>query len=295
MTIRRGSLVTVLVLTASVIALTAVGSASAAQGRAAGLTAGTPSASGSAVICTSAKRHRFAMWLSQGIDKALAGRRSVVGLTVADPHLDLTCVLHQTSHFDAASAIKVTIISALLLAENGPSHLTARQKNLAWLMITRSDNKAATALWDHVGIDGMQRFLNRARMRHTILSDAWGLTQLTAQDELTLLELLANPSKVLSGPSRRYVLWLMAHVVPSQRWGVPAGAPARVQVSVKNGWLPDPDTGAWHINSIGAFSGKNISYQIAILTSGNRSEEYGIDTIEAAARVINRDISLARG
>jgi beta-lactamase class A len=290
MGIRRGSLVTALVLTASVIALAAVGSASAAQGRA----SGTSSASAS-MICTSATRHRFAVWLSQGIDKALAGRKSVVGLTVADPHLGLTCALRETSHFDAASAIKVTIISALLLAEHGPSHLTAKQKSLAWLMITRSDNNAATALWDHVGIDGMRRFLNKAGMRHTILSHAWGLTQLTAQDELTLLQLLANPNRVLGGPSRRYVLGLMAHVVPSQRWGVPAGAPARIQVSVKNGWLPDPGNGAWHINSIGAFSGQNVSYQIAILTSGNRTEGYGIDTIEAAARVINRDISLARG
>jgi beta-lactamase class A len=246
------------------------------------------------MICSSSKRHRLAVWLSGGIERALAGRVSLVGLKVSDPRLALTCTLHQNTQFDAASAIKATIISALLLADHGPSHLTSAQKNLAWLMITQSDNNAATALWNEVGISGMQRFLDRAGMRHTVLSPAWGLTQLTAEDELTLLRVLAYPSRVLTGPSRSYVLWLMAHVVPSQRWGVPAGAPARLQVSVKNGWLPDPFNGAWHINSIGAFIGRNVSYQIVILTSGNPSESYGISTIEAAARVINRDIALAR-
>ena len=48
-------------------------------------------------------------------------------------------------------------------------------------------------------------------------------------------------------------------------------------VHVKNGWLPYPDTdlGAsdWHINSIGAFTGTNVSYQIVILTAAGRPAE----------------------
>ena len=251
-------------------------------------------------ICRSASRPRFAAWLSRGIQRALAGRVSRVGLTVADPHLGLSCALHRTSHFDSASAIKATIISALLYKEHGPSHLTADQRGLAWRMITQSDNAAASALWDEVGDAGMQRFVTAAKMSHTILDDdAWGLSQLTAQDELTLLKLLTTHGTVLSDTSRGYVLWLMSKVIASQRWGVPDGAPADVTVSVKNGWLPDPFTERWHVNSIGAFRslgayrGRHISYQIAILTDGNRSESYGIGTIQAAARVINHDI--ARG
>jgi beta-lactamase class A len=257
----------------------------------------TPTVAGApaAAICTStlAKRHKFAAWLSNGIRRALAGRDSVVGLTVADPRLGLTCALDETAHFDAASVIKVTILSALLLARGGPSHLTGSQKSLARLMITESDNNAATALWNEVGTAGMQRFLDRAGMRHTVLAYAWGLTQLTAQDELTLLRVLTTPGKVLSTASRHYVLGLMARVVPSQRWGVPDGAPRGVTVSVKNGWLPYPTGRDWHINSIGAFYGRDVAYEIAILTSGNPSEADGIATVQAAARVINRDI--ARG
>jgi beta-lactamase class A len=247
-------------------------------------------------ICTSAKRPKLAARISRGISAALAGRtNSVVGLAAADPAAGLTCQLNQTLHFYAASVIKVTIISALLLKVHGPSGLSKTQRNLAYLMITQSDNNAATALWNDAGMRAMRRFLRRAGMQHTELNVAWGLTLITAQDELTLLHLLANPGTVLGKNSRNYVLGLMAHVISSERWGVPAGAPSDVTVHVKNGWLPYPRADDWHINSIGAFTGKHIAYQIAILTgppaSGGQGESYGIQTVQDAAEVINHQIA----
>jgi beta-lactamase class A len=253
--------------------------------------AGAQESPASRPACVSAEHPRLAARLSRGIAAALRGRRSVVGLTVSDGGLDLSCARDRGGHFDAASVIKVTIISALLRKVGGASHLTRHQRSLAWAMITESNNDAATDLWDQVGMNGMQRFLNLARMSHTRLNDAWGLTKITAQDELTLLRLLTSKGSVLSTASRRYVLWLMAHVVSAERWGVPAGAPADVTVHVKNGWLPYPTGSDWHINSIGAFTGRSADYQIVVLTSGNPSEDYGIDTIEDAARVINRDLA----
>jgi beta-lactamase class A len=248
-------------------------------------------------ICTSAKDPALAAKISNGVTAALRSRTdSTVGLAVADARDGLTCKLHWASHFDAASVIKVTIISALLLKEGGPSGLTSEQRSLAWLMITQSDDDAATALWNDVGgVTGMQVFLNKAGMSHTDLNYAWGLTLLTAQDELRLLDLLVFPNKVLSTASRVYVLYLMKNVTPSQRWGVPAGAPKDITVHVKNGWLPYPDTNLnaddWHINSIGTFNAHDINYEIVILTDGEQSEGYGIDTVQAAAEVINKDVA----
>lgn len=248
-------------------------------------------ASASKAICVSHLHPKLAARLSRGIAEALAGRVSRVGLTAADPALGLACRLYQTRHFDAASVIKVTIISALLLKIGGPSHLTKAQRTAAWEMITESDNNAANTLWFETGSTALHRFLARAKMTHTELASAWGLSQLTAQDELTLLKLISMPGKVLSTASRRYVLWLMEHVVSDQRWGTPAGAPAGVTVHVKNGWLPYPSGHDWHINSLGIFTGHQISYQIAVLTSDNPSEGYGIDTVQAAAHVINTDLA----
>jgi len=268
-------------------------SAAAAPSRAAGP---TPAAS----ICTSAKHPRLAARISSGITAALAGRSdSVVGLAAADPAEDLSCAFHQTWHFYSASVIKVTIISALLRKVHGPAGLTSAQRHLAYLMITQSSNSAATSLWHDVGMSDMQAFLDRAGMQHTILSNAWGLTQITAQDELTLLQVLATNRNVLSKSSRQYVLWLMASVIPSERWGVSAGAPSDITVHLKNGWLPYPKAGDWHINSIGAFTGKDISYRIVVLTgpasAGGQGENYGIETVQLAADVINRILARRQG
>jgi beta-lactamase class A len=251
-------------------------------------------------ICISAKHPKLAAKISSGIKAALAGRTdSAVGLTADDPAEDLSCAFHRTWHFYAASAIKVTILSALLRKVHGPRRLTRAQRNLAYLMITQSNNNAATALWNDVGMTDMQAFLNRAGMRHTILSDAWGLTQITAQDELTLLRVLTTSNKVLSKASRQYAMRLMAEVIQSERWGVSAGAPSNVTVHIKNGWLPYPKAIDWHINSIGAFTGKHISYQIVVLTgpatAAGQGESYGIQTVQLVADVINRMLARRQG
>ncbi len=72
--------------------------------------------------------------------------------------------------------------------------------------------------------------------------------------------------------------------------GVPAGAPAGVTVHVKNGWLPQP-THAWRINSIGSFCGHGRDYMIVVLTWDNPAMTYGVDTVQAVAEVINRDLN----
>ena len=248
-------------------------------------------AQAAAPVCVSAAHPKLAAEMSGDITRALRGRRSVAGLAAADPGLGLSCALNAGEHFDAASAIKVTILSALLLEKGGPGYLTAAQRSLAYAMITQSSNSAADALWAQAGISGMQRFLDRAGMTHTVLNAAWGLSGLTAADELTLLRLLTSPGSVLTTASRSYVLSLMARVIPSERWGTPAGVGAGITVQVKNGWLPYPTGRDWHINSLGAFAGPGTAYQMAILTSGNPSMGYGIDTIQGAARVINTDIA----
>src|SRR5260370_34682745 len=78
----------------------------------------------------------------------------------------------------------------------------------------------------------------------------------------------------------------MAHVIASERWGVPAGTPTNVIAHVKNGWLPYPGRD-WEINSIGSFTTASRAYLIVMLTYGNPSMAYGIATIEGAAEVIH--------
>ena len=218
-----------------------------------------------------------------------------VSVAVSDDSLGLSCWYGTGRQNYSASAVKATILAALLLkAQDEHRRLDAWEKNEAWLMITESDNAAASALWAHVGLVSLQHFLNRAKMKQTVLNTwgAWGLTEITAHDETLLLRMLMSPGQVLTTHSRQYELYLMNHVTSSEAWGVRAGSPKYFSWHIKNGWaqLPDPSSSPWVVNSIGCFIHKTFGYTIVVLTHDNPAPglSYGIGTIEKIAWVINR-------
>jgi beta-lactamase class A len=247
----------------------------------------------SARFCRSPSHSALATRLARDIQAAQHGRVSAVAVRVDDPGKRLGCWLHSAWHFDSASVVKVTILGALLRkAMDRHRYLTGTEAAWARAMITRSDNDAASALWAELGHTYIQHFLNLAAMKQTVLGPGgyWGLTQITAHDEARLLRLLLSKNPVLDLASRNYALSLMAQVIPAQRWGVPVGAPDSLTVHVKNGWLPLPAHG-WRVHSIGCFTGRHGSYSIVVLTQDNPTMAYGIDTIEAIARMISRDLN----
>ena len=165
-------------------------------------------------------------------------------------------------------------------------------------MIEYSDNDAATSLWYEVGgAARISSFNARAGLIHTAPSSCvvcpgfswpgWGLTTTTPDDQLALLRQLVAPSPLLTGAERDYALSLMEDVTPSQRWGISGGVPAQVTVALKNGWLPLPGAdGDWQVNSVGWISGQGRNYLIAVLTTGNPSAQYGVDTIGQLAAMV---------
>jgi len=248
-----------------------------------------PAAAG---LCSSKTHPRLAAGIARGIAGALRGRSSVVALTVDDPAEQITCAYHTWWRFPSASVVKVIILGTLLRElQARHQHIGPGQAALARIMITQSDNHAATVLWNDVGPARLQGFLTAAGMNHTVLDPDgfWGMTLVNAHDEMVLLRLLVTPNKVLDRASRAYALRLMASVIPAQRWGVPAGAPANVTVHVKNGWLPVPSL--WVINSIGDFTQAAGAYSIAVLTRDNPSMAYGVDTVERVASPVNRGLA----
>jgi Beta-lactamase enzyme family len=256
---------------------------------------GRRSAGSIAVACSSAAHPALAARLARGIRSVLRGRRSTVGLWVDDRSQRLSCWLNARRRFDSASVVKVTILGALLReAMQQHRRLTRAEVRLATEMITESDNDAASALWAHVGRGRLAHFLRLAAMTETRLGPGgyWGLTRITAHDESLLLALLMTGNMVLDPRSRSFALGLMARVIPAQRWGVPAGAPAGLTVHVKNGWLP-LTPGGWRIHSIGCFTGHHRRYSIVVLTEDNPAMAYGIATIERAAEVIHHDLNPA--
>jgi len=250
-------------------------------------------------LCTAPAMHRaLAAKVSADIWAGLRGRNGEHAVSVYDRDTGLFCIFNGPRHFDSASIVKAIILAALLRwHQETKTSLSTWEKNEATLMIEQSDNDAATDLWDELGMANLQHFLNLADMGETELGQdgEWGLTQVTAHDEILLLKLLTASNSVLDAHSRAYQLGLMAKVTSWEAWGVTAGTPSDVTWHVKNGWLPDA-TG-WHINSIGAFTGHGKDYMMAVLSvnaNDDDDEQYGINTIEDVARRVQRDLNNAK-
>ncbi|MET9613062.1 serine hydrolase [Kitasatospora indigofera] len=247
--------------------------------------------------CTSATDQALADRLAVDIAASLAGRQGTVALTLWDAGTGTSCGYRPAAHFDSASVVKATIMAAVLRrADEEGRPVTAWEEGNLRPMITQSDNTAATALWRDLGRPRLEAFLRLAGLTDTVLGseDHWGLTQVTAADELKVLALYADDPSVLSPESRAYGLDLMSQVVPEQRWGAPYGAPAAVTVHVKNGWLQRATHG-WRVHSLGIFTGPGRNYRMAFLTHDNPTEAYGISTIQRVAQVVHRDLDAAAG
>ncbi|MEU2157839.1 serine hydrolase [Streptomyces sp. NPDC019396] len=250
-------------------------------------TAATP-----AVACTS-KQAGLAAKLVKDITAAVQGRASTTAVLVNDRVTKTSCILRPDQKFDSASVVKVAVLATLLWdAQKTGRQLTGTEKSRATAMITKSDNDATTALWRQLGATKVKAFLTAAGMPKTVpgANGYWGLTQITARDQQRLLALLTAKNTVLTDASRAYVLQLMNSVVASQRWGVPAGAPSTAKIHVKNGWLQRATHG-WRVHSIGAFTGSAHNYQLTVLTQDNTTMNDGINTIQAVARAVHKDLS----
>ena len=202
-----------------------------------------------------------------------------------------------------ASVVKLDILETLLARNRGASPaIPAADAPIARLMIEDSDNDAATTLWYTAGGPAQIASYNAAAgLRHTTMSrcvdcpgfpwPGWGLTTTTPADQILLLRQLVAPSPLLTAAQRGYALSLMERVTPSQRWGVSARVPRHVMVALKNGWLPlnsaDSD---WQVNSVGWISGDRRDYLLAVLTTGNATEQDGIDVISRLAAIVWRNM-----
>ncbi|MEV7196378.1 serine hydrolase [Streptomyces sp. NPDC093510] len=254
----------------------------------------TPAAAAAApqVACTSAQAG-LAAKLTKDITAALKNRKGTVAVGLHDRTTDTTCTLRAGTSFDSASVVKVTVLAALLWdAKKTERKLSERESDLAYAMITKSDNAATTKLWRQLGTGKIKAFLAAAKMTKTVPGSGgyWGLTRINATDEQKLLALVTAKNSVLSDNARAYILKLMGKVVSSQRWGTPAGAPSTVKIHVKNGWL-QRSTHGWRVHSVGAFKGGGHDYTISVLSHGNSTMNYGVATIQGVAKAIHKDLT----
>jgi Beta-lactamase enzyme family len=237
--------------------------------------------------------------LSAAAASYVAGRSGTVLAAVYDIRTGQSWRLGDGQAQPEASVVKLDILETLLARQGGTS-LSPADQSLSQSMIEDSDNDAATSLWDEAGeAAGIGAYNDKAGLTRTTPSacvtcagfpwPGWGLTTSVPYDQLTLLKQLITPGPrpLLADAERSYALSLMENVAPDQRWGVSAGVPAGVTVALKNGWLPLNDANTdWQVNSVGWVSGEGRDYLVAVFSTGNPAEQYGIDTISALSSII---------
>ena len=237
--------------------------------------------------------------LSAAAAAYLQHRHGTVLAAVYDVRTGKTWRLGPNGTQPEASIVKLDILETLLARPRGAA-LSPADQELARSMIEDSDNDAATSLWEEDGgAPGLTYYGDRAGLTQTVPSQCvtcagfaypgWGLSTTVPEDQLTLLKQLVVPgtSPLLSKSARSYALSLMEHVSAAQRWGISGGVPAGVTVALKNGWLPlDAAATDWQVNSVGWVSGGGRDYLIAVLSTGNPTEQYGIDTISGLSSLV---------
>jgi len=222
----------------------------------------------------------------------LAGRRGRVEAAVYDLSGGQQWTLGRQAPQAESGVVELEILEAVLNQRTSQrTVLSLAEQELTPLMIEQGDAAAATALWGDAGAaKGMRAFDHKAGLAHTSPSNClrcpgfswpgWGLTTTTPRDQITVLRQLAQPGGVLDKNGRKYALSLLENVTPSQRWGVFGGVPAGVTLALKNGSLPlGAGNSDWQVNSVGWASGDGRNYLMAVFSTGNPSEQYGVDTL----------------
>jgi beta-lactamase class A len=209
----------------------------------------------------------------------IKGKGGNAAVAVVDRTSGATISINANRTFQTASIIKFDILATRLYQhQRSNTSMSSSEKNLAFKMITHSDNNAASALF---AMDGRASGLTAANqvfgLKATRVASAWGLTHTTPADQIRLLTSVMDPKGPITESSRTYLLSLMSRVEPDQRWGVPAAATsAATGVYNKNGW----DTmaaygGQWGDNSIGRIIESEHDWLVAVMSNYNRTDKAG--------------------
>lgn len=210
-----------------------------------------------------------------------AGRGGVVAFATYD-RIGGVRGLGARRTFVSASVVKAMLLVAYLRAHRDePVATTAPALDP---MITASDNDAADEVYAAVGDAGLYDVARRARLRDFTVAGHWGNAQLSARD---MAHLFFQLPRLLRGAHREYGIALLTGVVESQRWGIAAVVGHRWRVAFKGGWRTTELGQLVHQAALLRSRDGRRRLGVAVLTDGDPSLAYGIETVEGiAARLL---------
>ena len=235
----------------------------------------------------------------------LATREGRVSVAVIDLNDGSAYTYGRADRYELASVGKVAILVTFLeRARLERLEITLSEWQLLHDMVTLSDADATTALWVRSGrvsgVGGMLNEIGLGEPRIRVVEGDWGGMTATALD-VALLFAEVGAGRVLSEESRRHALALLENISEAQRWGVSAGfsnhGDRSDRLAFKNGWWADSDSLEWIVHSAAVVTDRDGRgrYAVAILSDGQPTYGYGIETLEGVAREIHRVPSLPFG
>jgi Beta-lactamase enzyme family len=177
----------------------------------------------------------------------------------------------------SASVLKAMLLVAYLRRVRDRP-LTDYDRSLLAPMIRRSANEPANRIIGIVGRKGVNRVARRAGMRRFVLHlPIWGHSEITCRDQARFFREIDS---YLPEWHRRYGMWLLASIVPSQRWGIPEVLPDGWRINFKGGW----GSGTGRVtHQVALLRRGDTRISLAVLTQWNPSQAYGERTIRGVA------------
>lgn len=210
----------------------------------------------------------------------LAGRDGYTAFAVIDSEGRLHGRhLHRT--FVSASVVKAMLLVAYLRELSGAHRrLDDSDRSLLQPMIHVSDNEAATAVWERVGNPRLRRLARRAGMTDFSIEGDWASAEISAADQARYF---FEMDRLIPSRFRHFANHLLAHIAGYESWGIPTVArPHGWRAFFKGGWR-----GTWRgqlVHQVARLQKRHERIAIAVMTDGDPSMEYGIETIQGVAR-----------
>ena len=179
--------------------------------------------------------------------------------------------------YPSASVVKAMFLVAYL-RRACRRHLSRSEKDTLGPMIRRSDNAAASRTANSLGARPLYRLAKLVGMRHFHYTRPWGNTSITARDQARFFFRL---DRFVPNRHQAYALYLLSHVVPSQRWGIGDIALHGWNLYFKGGW--GSGTG-WVDHQVARLEKDGRRISITMLVRSSPSHAYGNQTLKGLAR-----------
>lgn len=215
----------------------------------------------------------------------LGRRAGLTGFAVVDSEGRLSGAhLHRT--FVTASVVKAMLMVADLRRLNalGRRRIDSTTDSILFPMIHVSDNTAASRCFAIVGAGGLYAVARAAGMTNFSDSGDWGQAHFSPADQARFFFVMDSliPRQFVG-----YARFLLSTIAAYESWGVPAVArPLGYRVFFKGGWRT---TGLGQlVHQIARLEGHRRTFALAVMTDGDPSMGYGIDTIQGVTAALVR-------